>query len=215
MDSQSFWKLPPLTAAHCGVKFSIEATTADSPPGSLVRTSSVRRGDNPHVEASYSLTPGVTQCSSSPVTCSALRFLPPCCCLHFSPRPAPAADDDVIDKMTSAKIERIMNSFNDVKNFKELDDGTYSFENDGLKVIIFNKGATMQLYAGFRGKATLSRINEWNRSKRFCRAYTNTKGEPVLESDIELTGGVTERNVKEWMKTYIVCLKAFKKHIEE
>ena len=129
--------------------------------------------------------------------------------------PAPAADDDVVTKMTAGKIERIMNSFNDVKNFKELDDGLYSFETAGLKVVVSNKGETMQLFAGFNGKATLSRINEWNRTKRFCRAYNSEKGEPCLESDLELTGGVTEKNVKEWMKTYVVCLKAFKKHIEE
>ncbi|MBY0459787.1 MAG: YbjN domain-containing protein [Gemmataceae bacterium] len=135
--------------------------------------------------------------------------------LSAAPNVARAADEDVVTKMSAARIERIMNSFNDVKNFKELDDGTYSFETGGLKVVVFNKGDSLQLFAGFAGKATLSRINEWNRTKRFTRAYTTEKGEPVLESDLELTGGVTEKNVKEWMKTYVLCLKAFKKHLEE
>ena len=132
----------------------------------------------------------------------------------FHESSASADDDDVIANMTAVKIERILNSFNDVTNLKELDDGTYIFETAGMKVIIFNKGQTMQLYAAFSGKITLSRINEWNRTKRFTRAYADEEGDPCLEADLELTGGVTERNVKEWMKTFVLCLKAFKEHIE-
>ncbi len=117
--------------------------------------------------------------------------------------------------MSAGKIERIIKSFSDVNNFKELEDGTYSFEISGLKVVIFNKGDTMQLYAGFEGEVTLSRINEWNKTKRFTRAYVSSKGGACLEDDLELTGGVTEKNVKEWMKTYVLCLKDFKKHLDE
>ncbi len=128
---------------------------------------------------------------------------------------ARAEDEDVVAKMSAGRIERIVQSFGDVENFKELDDGTYSFEVNGLKAIIFNKGETMELYAGFSGKVTLSRINEWNRTKRFTRAYASEEGEARLEGDLDLTGGVTERNVKEWIKTYFQSLEQFKKHLEE
>jgi len=36
-----------------------------------------------------------------------------------------------------------------------------------------------------------------------------------LDHAIELNGGVTEKNVKEWMGTFVLCLKDFKKHLEE
>ena len=124
-----------------------------------------------------------------------------------------AADGDIIASMTAGRIERIITSFQDVKNFQERGNNVYRFEVDGLKVLLFNKAETMQLAASFSGKITLSRINEWNRTKRFTRAYLDNDNEPMLEGDIELTGGVTERNVKEWFKTYVASLKAFQKHI--
>ncbi len=130
---------------------------------------------------------------------------------------ARAEDDDVIFKMTAGRIERIVKSFKDVTEFTEVDDNTYSFRVAPLKIIIFNKGETMQLHAGFKIKEriTLSRINEWNKTKRFAKAYLDKDGDPVLEADIELTGGVTEKNIKEWFKTYVICLKAFRTHISE
>ena len=131
--------------------------------------------------------------------------------------PARAADDDVVSKMSAGRIERIVKSFNDVTEFAEKDDNTYSFKAESLRILLFNKSDTMQLHAGFKLKerVTLSRINEWNKTKRFAKAYLDRDGDPVLEADIELTGGITEKNVKEWFKTYVVCLKAFQKHLAE
>lgn len=129
--------------------------------------------------------------------------------------PASAADNDIISKMTAARMERIVQSINLVANFNEVENGIYRFETGGLKVLAFNKGETLQLFAGFKIKPTFSRINEWNRTRRFAKAYINEQGEACLEADLELTGGVTEKNVKEWIKTYILCLIAFKKHLEE
>lgn len=126
-----------------------------------------------------------------------------------------AADADIVEKMTAGKIERIMSDLALV-NVTEIDNNTYRFEYEGLKILVFNKEDTMQLYAGFSGaKISLSRINEWNKTKRFTRAYLDKDNDPVLEGDIELTGGVTEKNVKEWIKTYQVSIRAYKKHLEE
>ena len=130
---------------------------------------------------------------------------------------ARADDEDVINKMSAGRIERIVKSFKDVTEFTEVDDNSYSFRVAPLKIFLFNKSETMQLHTGFKVKErmTLSRINEWNKTKRFAKAYLDKDGDPVLEADIELTGGVTEKNVKEWLKTYVVCLKAFRTHISE
>ncbi len=127
---------------------------------------------------------------------------------------ARSADEDVIDKMSVATVERLMKSLD--LEFEEVDNNAYSFQTQGLKVILFNKEETLQLYAGFTGrKITLSRINEWNKTKRFSRAYLDKDNDPVIEADIELTGGVTEANFKEWMKTYFISVKAFQEHIDQ
>ena len=124
-------------------------------------------------------------------------------------------DGDVIAKMTAGKVERIITSFSDVKNFKERGNNSYIFEVEGLKILLFNHEDSLQLNASFSDKVTMSRINEWNRTKRYTRAYLDKENDPVLQGDLELTGGVTEKNVKEWLKTYVVCLKAFRKHLAE
>jgi hypothetical protein len=126
-----------------------------------------------------------------------------------------ADDSEVIKEMQAGQVERIVKSFEEVKDFRELDDGIYAFNVEGIKMLILNKGNTLQLRAGFSKKISLSRINEWNRTKRLSRAYSDRDGDANIEADLELTGGVTQKNVKEWMKTYVISLKAFKKHLDD
>lgn len=132
-----------------------------------------------------------------------------------TPAPAAAADTDLVTIMTAAKIEGIMNSFSDVKNFKEAGNNVYSFETAGFKIFLQNGGETMLVTATFDGAATLTRLNEWNRSKWFTKAYLDKSNNVCLEHSLELNGGVTEKNVKEWMGTFVLCLKEFKKLLEE
>ncbi|MFO0905952.1 MAG: YbjN domain-containing protein [Pirellulales bacterium] len=135
--------------------------------------------------------------------------------LTLATRTEARAQDEVFETMSAGRVERIMKDL-ELANVTEIDNNTYRFEFEGLKILLFNKGETMQLYAGFSGaKISLSRINEWNRTKRFTRAYLDKDNDPVLEGDIELTGGVTDKNVKEWVKTYQVSIRAYKKHLEE
>jgi hypothetical protein len=122
---------------------------------------------------------------------------------------------DVIEKISAGKLERIVQSFREVKNFEERGNNKYYFELEGFKVFVFSTGNTLQLYALFTGRVSLSRINEWNKNKRFAKAYLDKDNDPILESDLELTGGVTEQNIKEWIKTYYLCLKGFRDHLAE
>jgi len=132
-----------------------------------------------------------------------------------SPSLVRADDSDVIKDMPAGQVERIVKSFREVEDFREIADGVYGFSVDGIKMQINNKGNTLQLHAGFSAKITLTRINEWNRTKRLSRAYNDQDGDAHIEADLELTGGVTQQNVKEWMKTYVISLKAFKKHLDQ
>ena len=132
-----------------------------------------------------------------------------------SPSLVRADDSDVIKDMPAGQVERIVKSFREVEDFREIADGVYGFSVDGIKMQIYNKGNTLQLHAGFSAKITLTRINEWNRTKRLSRAYNDQDGDAHIEADLELTGGVTQQNVKEWMKTYVISLKAFKKHLDQ
>ncbi len=56
----------------------------------------------------------------------------------------------------------------------------------------------IQFYAGWTDKISLERINQWNRTHRFGRAYLDDKGEVNIEYDINLEqasiGGALFRN---------------------
>ena len=54
--------------------------------------------------------------------------------------------------------------------------------------------ATVQFHSGYdlNTAPELSRINEWNRTKRFGRAFLDGENDPILEMDVDLDdGGVT------------------------
>ena len=51
--------------------------------------------------------------------------------------------------------------------------------------------ATVTFHSGYdlRDPVTLDRINEWNRTKRFGRAYLDGEDDPILEMDVDLDDG--------------------------
>lgn len=51
--------------------------------------------------------------------------------------------------------------------------------------------ATVQFHSGYdlSTPIPLERINEWNRSKRFGRAYLDKENDPILEMDVDLDDG--------------------------
>ncbi|MFZ5746053.1 MAG: YbjN domain-containing protein [Pseudomonadota bacterium] len=65
--------------------------------------------------------------------------------------------------------------------------------------------ATIQFYAGFTdSKVGIAGMNEWNKTRRFGRAYIDDEGDPVVEMDVDMDdGGMTpalfEDNLEFWM----------------
>ncbi|WP_421759793.1 YbjN domain-containing protein [Devosia sp.] len=54
----------------------------------------------------------------------------------------------------------------------------------------------INFYAGFTDtKPTLDAINDWNRSKRFGKAYLDSELDAVIEYDVNLEHGVTRDNL--------------------
>ncbi|WP_423603930.1 YbjN domain-containing protein [Sphingomonas sp. MS122] len=53
---------------------------------------------------------------------------------------------------------------------------------------------SVQFYAGFsKTKMDVAKMNEWNRDKRWGRAYIDKDGDPVIEMDINMAPGGMER----------------------
>ena len=85
----------------------------------------------------------------------------------------------------------------------------------GLPIELFGvlQAGHIQFYASFKKKTTLGRINEWNASKRYTRAYLDKEGDPVLEADLDLEGGVSYGALAEFIKTWVTSVKLFTQHI--
>lgn len=75
---------------------------------------------------------------------------------------------------------------------------------------------TLQFYFGFNDAkdTTLERLNEWNRTKRFTRAYRDGEGDPVLEMDLDTDpDGVTQAWFHEQLRTWRSQMDAYREHI--
>jgi hypothetical protein len=133
--------------------------------------------------------------------------------------PVMAAGDDFQEKMVVQNaspefIETLLTKLN--LDYTKVRDNAYRFQVKGYKVVLFNKGEDMQLYAGFsKSGVTLARINSWNKGKRFTRAYLDDENDPVLESDLNLEGGVSAENLLRFIAIFNQSLEVFIEHIKE
>ncbi|QYK52878.1 MAG: YbjN domain-containing protein [Fimbriimonadaceae bacterium] len=50
--------------------------------------------------------------------------------------------------------------------------------------------------------ADMRKINEWNASRRYVKAYVDREGDAMLSADLLLTTGVTKVTVKEWVRMF-------------
>ncbi|MGH7508934.1 MAG: YbjN domain-containing protein [Gemmatimonadales bacterium] len=124
-------------------------------------------------------------------------------------KPAAALGQDVLTEVSAKKMTKILTSMGlEVRETKTTSDGqnpVIKFDLAGYGVVLFlaKDNTDAQLFVGFRGQqVTAEKINDWNRRHRFSRAYSDTDGDAVLEADIDFTGGVTEANIKAWVKIF-------------
>ena len=121
--------------------------------------------------------------------------------------PGAARAQEVHAEVTPVKMSKILTSMG-IEAELSGDDATprFRFEHQGYKMALFlaNKNTDAQLYIGFLdGEISDRDLNVWNRDHRFSRAYRDTDDDAVLESDIDFTGGVTEANIKAWIRLFL------------
>lgn len=69
---------------------------------------------------------------------------------------------------------------------------------------------SIQLHWGIDQKnVPLSKVNEWNRTKRFGKAYIDNDGDLNLELDVNLRHGVTRQNLDDTFDFWRLALTSF------
>ena len=76
----------------------------------------------------------------------------------------------------------------------------------GYRVLILvgsYQGKNLSMKFALAGtQANHQTVNQFDLEKRFGRAYLDSDGDPVLESDLVLEGGVTEARVLDYFRTF-------------
>lgn len=75
---------------------------------------------------------------------------------------------------------------------------------------------SVQFYMGFNdAKDTpLERLNEWNKTKRFGRAYRDDEGDLVIEMDVDMDfNGIPRQNFLEYVTTWKSLMDEYKAHL--
>lgn len=69
----------------------------------------------------------------------------------------------------------------------------------------------IELYAGFSGgqRIPLERINGWNNRTRFARAFLDPDGDPALQMDISLQGGLSAESLRLHLETWGAALETY------
>jgi hypothetical protein len=73
---------------------------------------------------------------------------------------------------------------------------------------------SIQFSAAFSdGNATLKKVNEWNKTRKYSKTYLDDDGDPVLELDLDLEGGVTTERIVDFLKTCRLSFTAWMKEV--
>ena len=106
--------------------------------------------------------------------------------------PKGGANGQVITRISDTDLTALIKRFGfDIRGRKP---GLINFDIGGIGVVMrLSDRTNLQLYAAFISEVPppLGVINEWNRTKRYSRAYVDSDGDAVIESDLDIKGGVT------------------------
>jgi hypothetical protein len=134
-----------------------------------------------------------------------------CIALLFAGPPASGADG-VVNHLSGEELAAILKDEGYVPRLEE--PRVLSAKIEGMKTMFFiaDDSESIQAYAGFAAaKATLEQVNVWNQTHRYSRAYIDAEGDPVIELDLDLAGGVTRERIIDFARTAALAIPAFAK----
>lgn len=129
--------------------------------------------------------------------------------------PARAADDAATQEVLTSIDRDLMLEILRAEGYAADVDarGVIIWKIEGCRSQIFideDTGTTVQYHISFSdGNATLERVNDWNRTKRYSRTFLDEEGDPHLVLDLDVEGGVTRERVADFIKTCRVSMKAW------
>ncbi|MEE4382434.1 MAG: YbjN domain-containing protein [Pseudomonadales bacterium] len=119
--------------------------------------------------------------------------------------PAPAAAAGVVARLEASGLAGVFEEFGYAAGTVD-DDGDLVLEVGGVRVLALvgsYDGEFVLLYAGFSDVALPPEAaNAWNRDYRFSKVYIDEAGDPVIEAELDLAGGVTLDRIRDFVRTF-------------
>lgn len=120
-----------------------------------------------------------------------------------------AQDDDQIYKtLSKSQLLSIMQE----EGYSATDDDEqrilWTIEGNPAFFIFYDDIDDMALFwAGVESEdTTLHHVNEWNKNNRYIRTYIDDEGDPIMEMDLDVEGGVT----REWITSFLrTCRQSY------
>lgn len=123
---------------------------------------------------------------------------------------AQAGDKDVIESVTRNDVQKLLESEGFSVSVDEDGDLLWKLEGYNTWMFVAKDGESLQFYAPFGdGNATLKKVNTWNQTRRYSRSYLDDEGDPRLELDLDMAGGVTVARIKDFFLTCRVSFTAW------
>ena len=128
----------------------------------------------------------------------------------------PAAAQEIMSSVSAKHMESILSAMG--LEYEKKSDTSWRVVLNDKKVLLImaNDNTDAQLYIGFGDvKVNAKKMNEWNANHRFGRAYADDDENPVLESDLDFAGGVTDDIIQAWIKLYGAQVKSYLKFLND
>jgi Putative bacterial sensory transduction regulator len=123
---------------------------------------------------------------------------------------AQAGDKDIIESVTRNDVQELLEDEGFSVEVDEDGDLLWKLEGYNTWMFIAKDGESLQFYAPFGdGNATLKKVNTWNQTRRYSRSYLDDEGDPRLELDLDMAGGVTVARIKDFFLTCRVSFTAW------
>lgn len=138
--------------------------------------------------------------------------------------PLPLAAQDLVDATDPAAVLNIASGWGSaLLETDSVGDPMIRGRIEGISYVVYFYGCTdgadcasIQMRAGWlMDGVPVSAMNEWNRDRRFGKAYLDGDGDPVIEMNVNLAHGVSARNLDDTFAWYAGVIKEFTQFLEE
>lgn len=117
--------------------------------------------------------------------------------------PVTAPAQQVVKKVSEKEMERILRKMGLEPTNPKTDRFVFELNGYRVQLNLMNEQTDARISVAFGDKTvTAKRMNDWNADRRFARAYADSDENPVLDSDLDFAGGVTEDAITAWIRLF-------------